>query len=167
MTVPILRELASHEYLRERLAAEFPEADEETLTDTLEGLTDLNEMLAAITRSYLEDRCLASALRRRLDEMKARLSRMETSADAKRRILATVMDRAELQKIIEPDFTLSFRVSPPALTVNDEGGIPNDFWKPQPAKLDRQALLQHLKSGQQITGAALNNGAPSIAVRTK
>ena len=167
MNAPIMRELASHEYLRERLAAEFPEADEETLKDTLEGLSDLNEMLATVTRSYLEDRCLASALRGRLDEMKTRLSRMEATADSKRRILAMVMNRAELRKMIEPDFTLSFRVSPPALSVSDESAVPDAFWKPQPAKLDRQALLQHLKSGQQVTGAALNNGAPSIAVRTK
>ena len=167
MNAPILRELASHEYLRERLAAEFPEADEETLQDTLEGLTDLNEMLAAVTRSFLDDRCLATALHGRIDAMKTRLSRMEATVDAKRRILATVMDRAGLRKLTEPDFTLSFRISPPALSVSDEGEIPDAFWKPQPAKLDRQALLLHLKSGQQVTGAALNNGAPSIAVRTK
>ncbi len=37
----INRELCHHQYLRERLAADFPDADEECLRDTLEGLTNL------------------------------------------------------------------------------------------------------------------------------
>src|SRR5258706_16474583 len=46
---------AEHQYLRDRLEAEFPEADEDTLRDTLEGLSSLPEALAAVLRSYLDD----------------------------------------------------------------------------------------------------------------
>lgn len=49
-TSPLLAELSLHEYVRAQLAAQFPEADEETLADTLEGLTDLREMLARVIR---------------------------------------------------------------------------------------------------------------------
>ena len=45
----MVRELSHYAYLRERLVAEFPDTDEETLLDTLEGLTDLHEMIAAVT----------------------------------------------------------------------------------------------------------------------
>ena len=41
--------------LKERLIASFPTADEDTLFDTLEGITDLHEMIAAIIRSALVD----------------------------------------------------------------------------------------------------------------
>ena len=52
-----------YQYLRERLKAEFPDADEETLQDTLEGLSNLTEMIAAVLRSRLDDLDLAKALR--------------------------------------------------------------------------------------------------------
>ncbi len=167
MTAPILRELAHHEYLRERLAADFPEVDEETLRDTLEGLTDLDEMLAAVTASYLDDRALVAALKLRLAEMQARLGRLDATADNKRRLIARVMERAELPKLTRPEFTLSWRRGAPALVVEDESRIPEDYWKPQPPRLDRQGLLAELRSGCRVAGVALSNGAASISVRTK
>lgn len=48
MQVHLAAELQHHEYLRERLKAEFPEADDDTIRDTVEGLSRLPEMLAAI-----------------------------------------------------------------------------------------------------------------------
>ncbi len=50
LTHQIPRELARHEILLERLAASFPDADEETLRDTLEGLSNLPEMIAAVVK---------------------------------------------------------------------------------------------------------------------
>ena len=47
----IITELNNHEYLKKRLEADFPDIDDETLSDTLEGLTNLNEQLAAVLRS--------------------------------------------------------------------------------------------------------------------
>ena len=58
-TLPILHQIGHHHYLRERLESEFPDADEETLRDTLEGLSNLPEMIGAVVRSELEDRALA------------------------------------------------------------------------------------------------------------
>ncbi len=63
MTHPIRHELTHHRYLRERLEAAFPDADDETLMDTLEGMTSLTDSLAELLRSSQEDQSLASALR--------------------------------------------------------------------------------------------------------
>ena len=167
MNAPILHELLIHELLRERLQAEFPEADEETLLDTLEGLTSLPERLAALTRSYLEDQSLGQALRLRLDDMRQRLQRLEHTAEVKRKLLSTVMERAQLKRLTEPEFTLSLRQTPPALVVQDESVIPELYWKPQPAKLDRQALLAELKSGVEVPGVSLGDGGVTVSVRTK
>ncbi len=68
MSHPVVRELTYHRYLRERLEAAFPDADEETLMDTLEGMTSLTDSLAELLRSSQEDQSLASALRSRMSE---------------------------------------------------------------------------------------------------
>src|SRR5260221_3257020 len=159
--------LAEHEYLRQRLKAEFPDADEETLRDTLEGLSSLPEMLACVLRSYLDDIALAAALGIRINDMQERISRFEQRAEKKRALIISVMERADLKKLAEPDFTVSFRTTAPSLVITAEVEIPQDFWKPQPAKLDRQGLTAALRGGRSVPGAVLSNGQATISVRTR
>jgi hypothetical protein len=159
--------LAEHEYLRQRLKAEFPDADEETLRDTLEGLSSLPEMLACVLRSYLDDIALAAALGIRINDMQERISRFEQRAEKKRALITSVMERADLKKLAEPDFTVSFRTTAPSLVITAEVEIPQDFWKPQPPKLDRQGLTAALRGGRSVPGAVLSNGQATISVRTR
>jgi hypothetical protein len=163
----IRRELATHRYLYERLKANFADADEETLRDTLEGMTDLPEMLAEVIRSQLEDQSLASALRARVGDMQTRLSRLDDRVRRKRDLVTSVMEEAAIKKLTEPDFTVSLRPGRPPLMVIDEEAIPGDFWRPQPAKLDRQGLIAALHAGRDIAGAVLGNPGMTISVRTK
>src|SRR5262245_11199290 len=73
-----------HKALALAIAREFPEADEETLLDTIEGASDLPPLLAAVLRSRIEDLGLAEALRQRLEAMRTRLERIESRAEQKR-----------------------------------------------------------------------------------
>jgi hypothetical protein len=159
--------LAEHEYLRQRLKAEFPDADEETLRDTLEGLSTLPEMLACALRSYLDDIALTAALGIRITDMQERITRFEQRAEKKRALITSVMERADLKKLAEPDFTVSFRVTPPSLVVTAESEIPAAYWKPQPPKLNRQSLTTALRNGEHVPGAVLGNGQSTISVRTR
>jgi len=160
-------EVSTHLMLRVRLREAFPEADDDDLQDTLEGLTNLPEMLAALLRSQLDDLSLAEALKGRMGDMRARLARLEQRVATKREIAASVMERAEIKKITEPDFTASFGISGPKVSVTSEAEIPNQYWKPQDPKLDRLALAAALKAGEAVPGAVLTNGSPFISVRTK
>ncbi len=163
----LLNRLAEHEYLREHLLAEYREIDEETLRDTLEGLSSLPEALAAVVRSYLDDLALAAALGIRIGDMQERIARIETRAEKKRMTIASVMERADIKKLAEPDFTVSLRAVPPGLSIADESAIPERFWRPQPPKLDRKAVLATLSAGQTVPGASLGNGSTALTVRTR
>ncbi len=167
MNHPVKYQLTHHRYLRERLEAAFPDADEETLLDTLDGMTSLTDSLAELLRSSQEDQSLATALRGRMSDMQARCGRFEDRARKKRELVCTVMEEAELKKLTEPDFTVSLRPARAPLMIIDEDAIPGDYWKPQPAKLDRMGLISALSNGRDIAGAVLGNPPLTISVRTK
>ena len=99
--------------------------------------------------------------------MRERLGRLEARADTKRDLVATAMAETNLKKIVEPDFTVSLRPTPPSLVVTDEAEIPAEYWVPQQPKLDRLGLLTALKRGRGTPGVTLNNPQMTISVRTK
>jgi len=167
MPAPLSVESTKYVLLKERLLSSWPQLDEETLTDTLEGITKIHEMIAAVIRSALVDEALQSGLRTRLDEMRSRLSRLAERGAKKRELALEAMCEVGLKKLEQPDFTASARSGPPGLVVTAEETIPTDFWVPQPPKLDRQGLLSSLKRGQAVPGAELSNPKPCLSVRTK
>src|SRR5262245_36636481 len=160
-------ELIRYHSAKERLLANWPEIDGETLADTLEGITDLQEMIAAVIRSALVDEAFQAGLRFRIDDMRERLSRLELRATKKRQLALDTMSEVSLSKLEQPDLTASARAGSPALVVIAADRSPEAYWLPQPPKLDRQAILGELKRGTEIPGAQLSNPKPVLSVRTK
>jgi hypothetical protein len=153
--------------LRRRLVNADPDIDEKALFDTLEGSTNLHEAIAAVIRSALEDEAMAKALRSRIEDMRQRLSRIESTAEAKREAALNAMERADMIKLTAPDFTVSVRINPPSLVITSEAEIPHEFWLPQPPKLNKKGLLDAINSGWAVPGAVLSNSKISLAIRTK
>jgi hypothetical protein len=164
---PLKVETIRHQRLKERLLSEYPEIDADTLRDTLEGITTLNEMIAAVIRSALVDEALQAGLRTRIEDMRQRLTRLADRGLKKRQLALEAMNEAGLKKLEQPDFTASARLGAPLLVVTSEQSVPEGYWIPQPPKLDRQALTSHLRRGDQVPGACLGNQALILAVRTK
>src|SRR5262245_14356905 len=135
MSAPTLKcELQLYPRRRELLLERIPEIDDETVRDTLEGITDLHEMIAAVIRSALVDEALQTGLRTRLDEMKRRLVRLEDRGTKKRQLALEAMNEAGLKKLEQPDFTASARVGSPALVIVAEDRVPDAYWLPQAAQ---------------------------------
>jgi len=153
--------------IRDRIRTEDPHIDEQTLADTVEGLTDVHEILAAIVRSALVDEALVNGLKGRIAEMQGRLDRLQDCANKRRQIAKEVMIELDLKKITAPDFTVSIRPGMPSLLVIDEKAVPSIYWQPVAPKLKRQELLSELKMGSEITGVTLSNPEPVLSVRTR
>jgi hypothetical protein len=153
--------------IRERLKAEDPTLDEQTLADTVEGLTDLHEIIQAVVRAALLDESLVKGLRCRIVDMQDRLARLEDRASKRRQIARDVMIEIDLKKITAPDFTVSVRPGTPALMVIDEEAVPPIYWEPGEPRLRRQVLTADLKLGEEVPGAALSNPEPVLSVRTR
>ena len=166
-THALVHEFSRFTELRRRLFEADPNIDERTLADTLEGATNLKEAIAFVIRSTLDDESLAEALKARLENMKERLERIEATAAKKRQVALAAMEEADIEKILEPDFTVSIRAAAPSVIITSEPDIPEEFWVPQPPKLDKRRILEVLKIGVAVIGAELANTKITLAIRTK
>jgi hypothetical protein len=158
---------STYRALRDRIRAHDPQIDEQTLADTVEGLTDLHEILQAVIRAALSDEALASGLKGRILDMEGRLERLRDRAAKRRQIARDVMVELDLKKLNAPDFTASVREGMPSLMVIDEAAVPSLYWEPREPRLKRQDLASELKHGAEIPGVTLSNPEPVLSVRTR
>jgi len=159
--------VAAYQTIRERIIALEADIDDVTLADTLEGLTDLNEIVAAVVRSALVDEALAEGLKGHIQLLEERLRRLVERAEAQRRIARDAMAEVDLKRVAAPDFTVSLRPGSPALVAVDEAVIPAPYWQPREPRLDRAGLLNDLKHGAAVGGVALSNPEPVLSVRVR
>ncbi len=153
--------------LRDRIRAQDPQIDEQTLADTVEGLTDLHEILAAVLRAALADEAMATGLKCRISDMQDRLARLQDRAAKRRQIAKDAMVELDLKKLAAPDFTASLRPGMPALVVLNEDAVPKTYWEPGEPRLRRQILASDLKGGAEVEGATLSNPEPVLSVRVR
>lgn len=158
-------EVQNYVALRDALKVEFADIDDETLEDTLEGLTDVRAIVSEVARSSLADEVMAQALKQRIDEMRERLARIEAGRERKRELALTALRQMGISKLVEPDFTVSVRNGTPSVDVVDELSIPREFWVQQEPKLNRGALYKALKAGSAIPGAILDPGSVVLSIR--
>jgi hypothetical protein len=155
-----------HVAFRDKLIELDPEIDERTLRDTLEGLTDYTDLLAAVVRGALDDEMMVEAIKARIKQMAERLARFEDRADKRRALVREEMIEAEIERLVQPDFTASLRRSSPSLGPLDEKLIPQAFIEMRP-HIRKRELLDALKDGAAIPGAVLSNSVVNLAGRVK
>jgi hypothetical protein len=158
---------ARYRAIRERILTQDPHIDDETLADTVEGLTDLHEIVGAIIRAALVDEALILGLKGRISDMEGRLARLQDRASKRRQIARDVMVELDLKKLSAPDFTASIREGMPSLMVIDEAAVPSIYWEPREPRLKRQELASELKHGAEVPGVTLSNPEPVLSVRTR
>lgn len=156
-----LYELA-HDYrtAAERLAD--LDLDEQTLTDTLEGLSGELEVKATNTAMLIRNiEASAIAIKEAESQMAARRKALENRAARIKDYLLANMMVAGIQKIECPYFKLAVRDNPPAVEVYEPGLIPAAFMTqapPPPPSIDKAAIKEAIKAGQDVPGCKLTVG---------
>lgn len=168
MNTELLRsEMHQYLILGEQLKTRYADIDDETLRDTLEGVSDLPELIQQVVRSSLEDEVMIAALKLRIANMQERLDRIKGRSEKKREIACWAMGTAGIGRLIAEDFSASLRQGPAHLEVLDENQIPEEYLIPVRPRIDRAGMLAKLKQGTSIPGAMLVDGQPHISVRVK
>lgn len=139
--------------------------DEDAILGLVEGETGLLEAITAADARLAEIDAHVEALSGRLKSLAERKSRFENQAELIRSAICLAMGMAELKKLELPTATISRKTTPAKAMIIEEADIPPTYFKPQPPKLDKKAVLDALKDGQFVPGAVLSNGAETLQVR--
>lgn len=138
------------------------ELDEQTVADTLEGLAGEVEVKATNVAMFVRNlEVSAEAIKSAEADMAARRKAIENRAKRIRQYLQEQMARTGITKIECPHFKLSIRSNPPAVVIDAEGQIPEEFMRqapPPPPAPDKKALADALKSGREVPGCHLESG---------
>ena len=138
--------------------------DAQTIADTIEasGITDelatKAQALEYVARGALAHHNTINAEIARLQALKAKRDKI---AQGLRDYLKQNMERAGIEKIECPLFSISIKKNPPSVDVIDSLSLPAEFWrtlepKPPVAAPDKTAIKKALQDGIDVPGAKLN-----------
>jgi hypothetical protein len=139
------QELEAKQTLLDQLRA-LAADDPDFFTDLIEGETNLLELIAALDASIVDDEILVEGAKAALDKLQARKRAAENRIELKRRLLAHTLQQIGLKTLRTPTATLTIaEASLKAIAVAPED-IPARWWKPQPPKLDQDALTKAVRA---------------------
>jgi seryl-tRNA synthetase len=155
----------AHESLRAELLRRWPELieDPDALEDSLEGLSNLREAIAAVIRSALDDEADCTSIAERIKQLQTRRKRLEDRADRKRALALHFCQEGRLPRIPAPDFTASVSMTKGRVIIT---GQVDDKWMRIKKEEDKTKIGEALRAGQTVSGAELSNPMPTLVIRT-
>jgi flagellar motor switch protein FliG len=153
----------AHRAIVERVSAMFPEEDQDTLADSIAGMSDLPDAIVAVLRAALEREAQAKAIK---DELIARLlyraHRLEDGARTMRAAALQAMIEGNLPKIRAIDMSLSVGHGKARVQITDPALIPDELCKftREPSKT---LIGEALQKGD-VPGACYSNAAAFLTV---
>ena len=139
--------------------------DGEDVTDTLDSITDgIEDKVEGIAKVVKSIEAEAKAIKEEETRLADRRKAMENRAKQMKQYAEESMRAVGMNRIKGALFTVAIQKNPPSVEVLDEGDIPEGYWVPQPAKLDKKELLEGLKLGHEIPGATIKQ-SESLRIR--
>ena len=140
--------------------------DETALIDTLDGETDVMDIIGAVLREIDEASAAATGSAERRDHYAERVRAMK-ERDARLRLALVRVLEAIGEKSIRHDLaTVGISAGKPSLILEDGIDWPDDLAKITRTP-DKTAIRKRLEEGHEVVGAMLGNAAPVLRIRSK
>lgn len=156
------------DYLTLLEMAEDPDVDEQALKDTMEGIEGALEIkaegYAKIIRMLDGDAAACDAESKRLRNKKQAIER---NIDRMKKALQYSMEQTGKTKFKTALFSFGIQKNPAAVVI-DEGyieNIPDRFLIPQDPQIDKKAIKEALKAGEDLEGIAHLEQTESLRIR--
>jgi hypothetical protein len=170
MTAPsayrIEQAMAVAQSLRQRLLQDDPDlaADEAALRDTLDGETDVYDLMRRLARFTLDAEAMAAAAKARAENLAARKQRYERRAQAARGALFGMLDAMGERRLDDAEFTATISAGRKQVVITDEAAIPDRFWETS-RTLKKADVNAAVKAGEDVPGAMQTNGLPTLTIK--
>jgi hypothetical protein len=160
--------LMEYKLTKERLLAQYPELefDNDALADTLEGCTNLIEAIEKLLLDAEEKKQYAACIAEMIKNNQARKKRYEASSDSLRKFAKELMQQAGLPRIKTPALTASIS-KPQTVLELDESACFDDKYMVIVKTPSKTLIKAALEGGEEIEGARLVDGEPSLRVSMK
>lgn len=141
------------------------QGDEQALNDTLASINDALEDKAdgyvSVIKSLESDN---KAIDEEIKRLQQRKTTNKNGIDRLKESLKEAMESTGKTKFKTALNSYNIQNNPPSLNVIDEKHIPKDFWLSQAPKIDKKALLKHLKEENEVPGVEIKQ-TQSLRVR--
>lgn len=149
--------------LAEMLGDEF---DAETFWDTLDGETDVMDVIGHLIRQRIEADAFAEASANVAADYVARARRLRERSTAINRALGDILDATGQRKVSHPLATVSRTSGRLSCHITDESEIPSQLTVTT-VKPDTAAIKKQLEAGETVPGAELVRGPDGLTMRVK
>lgn len=140
----------------QRAISELPDdGDNVLLLNTIEGESDVLEVLDRVIEHAIADAKLVELARERA-------KRIEERAKRTRNVALQIIEALGVSPLERPVYTASVSYHR-ELGSLDESTLPAEFWRHAP---DKVAITKALRAGKEIPGASLGNDQPRLTLRT-
>lgn len=150
------------------MIAAYPELldDEELRADSIEAETSMPDIMSRLVRLRGERLAIAEGLNGYIQDLIARRDRLSKGADAIKGLMVKLMVAARLPKLTLPEATISLLNGRETVSILDIDALPQGTFAliRQP---DKAAIKAMIDAGEDVPGAGLVHGEPSISVRVK
>jgi Siphovirus Gp157 len=168
MLTPLERETQAAILLRENIIAELG-PDEQLIADSIEGQTNLHEIIATLAREAVRRKQMAEAMKAIIEDNQKRKWSHERAADAIRGAIARAMTSLDLPKIPLPDITISARISAPSPKCTSVDMLPDALRRIKTEiSADMAKISDYIAdTGEVPSGVVMTNGSPILTLRTR
>lgn len=144
------------------------ELDEQLKLSTLEGETELCEIVSTLLAENEDDEGNIAQVKAQIEVRRERIARFERRIETRKNAIVSLMDTAQTTKLPLPEATVSVRTLGPRVKVVDADALPSAFTIEEIVrKPDRDAIEEAVIHGASIPGVVLTNGGASLTVRRK
>ncbi|MBP9032613.1 MAG: siphovirus Gp157 family protein [Pseudomonadales bacterium] len=136
--------------------------DDDTIRDTLESISgDFDAKATSIVSLGRSFESLAAQIKDAETQMARRRKTLENRVAHLKAYVLAEMQKAGIQKIDSPWFSISTAANPAAVDLFDSAQLPDEFWitPPPPERAPNKAAIKAaLEAGQDVPGARLTRG---------
>ena len=141
------------------------DADEQTVADTVEGESTIEDAIAATIREARATLAMRNGLVELMEDMEKRAKRLAYRSE---RLMTAALQAAlecNIPKVQGNDFTASVGQSKGKVVISDEAQLPDEAFRTK-REVNRSWIRDQLLTGVEVPGASLSNPEPHWTVRT-